>query len=636
MVHLLRKVSKERQQTMTRRALPLNYPGIHEVKIHDPFWDKTLDKIVSITLPDVWDKYEKDGTEKNFLNISEGWNSKEFYGTPWQDGMIYEIIRGASDLITDRKSERVEALIDKYIEKVTAAQDAIGDGYIQTFTTIKMPNKRFGQNGGFLIMQHDLYNAGCLFEAGVHHYEATGKTSLLRVAVRMANYICSEIGYPPKKNIVSAHPMVEQATVKLYRLMKREPELAKELGANAEDYLELGKFWIDYRGVHENRASFPKYMREYAQDHQPLRKQHEAVGHAVRAALVYTGMIAVANEIGDEEMYDSSLKLWENVTETKMHVTGGIGAVTHEERFGYQYELPSNAYLETCAAIAMALWAGEMHRGFGQGSMFDVFERALYNNVLASLSECGTKYTYVNPLVSDGKVERWDWHQCPCCPPMLMKMMGAVKSHIYSFTDTELFLNLYIGSELETKDLAVTLADNVLTFRRAPKGAYALHLRIPEYVSDFAVAVNGKAAAYTEVNGYAVLEGPFADGDAVAVTFKTLPYREEPHPYAQDNIYGFTPLRGSVVRKGPFLYCAEEIDNGDVNFTIAAEPDLREEADGSITGLKTDGERFRLIPYYLWNNRGNGTMRVWLNQEGGDYGDADLTGWEHKLYRAKQ
>jgi len=241
MVHLLRKVSKERQQTMTRRALPLNYPGIHEVKIHDPFWDKTLDKIVSITLPDVWDKYEKDGTEKNFLNISEGWNSKEFYGTPWQDGMIYEIIRGASDLITDRKSERVEALIDKYIEKVTAAQDAIGDGYIQTFTTIKMPNKRFGQNGGFLIMQHDLYNAGCLFEAGVHHYEATGKTSLLRVAVRMANYICSEIGYPPKKNIVSAHPMVEQATVKLYRLMKREPELAKELGANAEDYLELGK-----------------------------------------------------------------------------------------------------------------------------------------------------------------------------------------------------------------------------------------------------------------------------------------------------------------------------------------------------------------------------------------------------------
>lgn len=306
---------------MKKLNLPLEYPNIRNVKVNDSFISPLLEKIAKITLKDVWQKYENDGTERNFLNIANGEGRDEFFGTPWQDGMIYEIIRGGSDLFTEYPDSELESSFERYISEAARAQAASGDGYINTFTSIKHPNNRFGQNGGFLIIQHDLYNAGCLFEAGVHRYISMGSKSLLKVAVNMANYICSEIGYPPKKNIVSAHPMIEQATVQLYRLMRDEPELAKELGADADAYFELSKFWIDYRGIHENRASYPKYMREYAQDHQPLREQKEAVGHAVRAALVYAGMAAVANETGDEELYDSSLALWENVTETKMHVT---------------------------------------------------------------------------------------------------------------------------------------------------------------------------------------------------------------------------------------------------------------------------------------------------------------------------
>lgn len=627
-----------------RRNIPLEYPNIQEVKIQDPFWDGLLDKVVSVTLPDIWTKYEKDGTEQNFINIIEKRDTQEFFGTPWQDGMIYEIIRGASDLLTDRKSEQVEKLIDKYIEKVSATQEAIGDGYINTFTTIRMPDKRFGQNGGFLILQHDLYNAGCLFEAGVHHYQATGKTALLQVAVKMANYVCSEIGYPPKKNIVSAHPMVEQATVKLYRLMKAEPKLAKELGADPDAYLELGRFWVDYRGVHENRVSFPRYMREYAQDHQPLREQKEAVGHAVRGALLYNGLMGIANETGDEELYETALKLWENVTETKMHVTGGIGTVWDEERFGYQYQLPMNAYLETCAGVAMALWAGEMHRGFGQGSMFDVFERVLYNNVLAALSESGDKYTYVNPLVSDGTVERWDWHPCPCCPPMFLKMMGAVKSHIYSSSDAELFVNLYIGSELKKKELEVHMEKKMhqagnretyfLTIQKAPETPLAMHLRIPEYATDFSVWANGTLVEYAVAEGYAVVDRIWNAEDSLEISFACEPYCEVAHPYAWEDV--FVHLSGYAVRKGPFVYCAEGIDNdGDVEFIAAAEPELQAEDDGSITGKKADGGQFRLIPYYRWNNRGKGTMRVWLKTDDPKEIQADCTGWEHQLYRRK-
>ena len=618
---------------MNRLKHPLEYPDIRNIKTDDKFITPLLRKIAEVTLPDVWHKYENDGTEKNFINIADRLGKDEFFGTPWQDGMIYEIIRGGSDLFTEFADPALESRFDRYIDEAARAQEASGDGYINTFTSIKHPNNRFGQNGGFLIIQHDLYNAGCLFEAGVHNYIATGKKKLLSVAVKMANYICSEIGYPPKKNIVSAHPMIEQATVQLYRLMKNEPELAEELGADADAYFELSRFWIDYRGVHENRAAFPKYMREYAQDHEPLRKQKEAVGHAVRAALVYTGMAAVANETGEKELFDSSLRLWQNVTETKMHVTGGIGALKDEERFGYQYELPSDAYLETCAGVAMAFWAGEMHRTYGDSSFFDVFERVFYNNVLASLSESGVKYTYINPLVSHGDIERWDWHQCPCCPPMLLKMMGALKTYIWSYSGDDLYLNLHIGSETGIDGLKLSYRDGKLKIASSEGRRLRLHIRIPEYAQGRTLTLNGKAVTPEIENGYAVIEREFSDDDTVGISFEYRVIREESHPYVWENCYIMLhPDDRVAVRYGRFIYCAEAVDNGgDVDFVLSDAP-LVHNSDGTVTGKTTDGRDVILTPYYKWNNRGNCGMRIWLKQDGMKR-DGSLTGWEKRLYR---
>ncbi len=618
---------------MERFSKKLQYPDIREVSIKNGFWPEIIKKTTRITLQDVWTKYEKDNSKQNFLNVINRTSFDHFNGNPWQDGMIYEIICGASDLFTSFKDRILETKIDEFIEIIKKAQDTVGDGYINTFTQSRMPDKRFGQNGGFIIIQHDLYNAGCLFEAGVHHYLATGKKTLLSVAVKMANYICSEIGYPPKKNIVSGHPMIEQATVQLYRLFKDNPSLAQELNAKTDEYLELARFWIDYRGVHDGRASFPHNLREYCQDHRPLREQKEAVGHAVRAALLYYGLAKVANETDDDELFSASEELWKNVIETKMHVNGGIGAVEYEEQFSYQYDLRPNAYLETCAGVALAFWAAEMHRAYGNSSFFDIFERVLSNNVLASVSEDGKKYTYVNPLISDGNSGRWDWHPCPCCPPMFLKMIGSLKTYIYSCSDNDLYVNLYISSSLSNDKYCVDFENRKMHIKKVPDCRHTIYFRIPDYADDFFVYVNGDQVDYTVKKGYAAPCMAIAENDIVEIKFNENILIEEAHPYARENIYGFQPISGVSIRKGPFVYCAEGIDNGNnLNFIIAKESELTIDSDNTITGNTVDGKTFKLIPYFKWNNRGNSPMKVWLEYEGKTV-SKDLEGWEGLLYR---
>lgn len=216
-------------------------------------------------------------------------------------------------------------------------------------------------------------------------------------------------------------------------------------------YLRLVCFWIDHRGIHNDRASYPHYMGEYAQDHCPVEEQSEAVGHAVRAALLYMGITAAGVETGNERYLNTVKRIWDNVEKTKLHISGGIGAVHNEERFGYQYDLPNDAYLETCAGVALAFWAGEMYRAFGLSRYMDVFEWTLYNNVMPGLSVDGTRYFYENPLVSDGTIERWDWHSCPCCPPMFLKLLGSLQDYIYTYASDKIAVNLHMGSRAKLR-----------------------------------------------------------------------------------------------------------------------------------------------------------------------------------------
>ena len=281
----------------------------------------------------------------------------------------------------------------------------------------------------------------------------------------------------------------------------------------------------------------------------------------------------------------------------------------------------------------MAFWAGEMHRTYGDSSFFDVFERVFYNNVLASLSESGVKYTYINPLVSRGDIERWDWHQCPCCPPMLLKMMGALKTYIWSYSGDDLYLNLHIGSETGIDGLKLSYRDGKLKIASSEGRRLRLHIRIPEYAQGWTLTLNGKAVTPEIENGYAVIEREFSDDDTVGISFEYRVIREESHPYVWENCYIMLhPDDRVAVRYGRFIYCAEAVDNGgDVDFVLSDAP-LVHNSDGTVTGKTTDGRDVILTPYYKWNNRGNCGMRIWLKQDGMKR-DGSLTGWEKRLYR---
>lgn len=648
-------------------------PAHGSVQITEGFWKEQLDKIHRITVWDVLNKFEHDheaGIMKNYEWVAEG-KTGEHIGPPWYDGLICEVIRGISDILALSYDRKLDEKIEYYTEKMERAQAVDPDGYINTYTTLMCPDKRWGENGGSLIWQHELYNIGCLAEAGIHYYQATKKTRLLRCAVLAANCLCRTCGPAPRKNIVPAHSLAEEAMVKLYRLFDGDAELKKQFGeeyglsVRPEDYLELAAFWMDHRGVHHDRASFPHYMGEYAQDHCRIEEQSEAVGHAVRAALMYTGLAAVGIETGQDKYLNAARRLWDNVEQTKLHISGGIGAVHNEERFGYQYDLPNDAYLETCAGVAFAFWAGEMYRAFGKSSYMDALEWTLYNNVLPGLSADGTHYFYENPLISDGTVERWDWHGCPCCPPMFLKLMGSLPDYIYGISGDSLAVNLYIGSSarLQIKDVPVIVEQRdcripgegktEIVLQPEKELRFPLLLRCPAWGKDVRADVGGHIYEKPNEDGYLEIDRVWKPGDRVSLSMELPAVKVEAHPYVSADI-------GCVaLTRGPLLYCLEQSDNPEGTDPVLAQgPLVCEEHEicgpqPCICGDTVSGGRFLAVPYYLWNNRGKGTMRVWLRQDGktqaggtgkdaaegfaahhgGGQCTTDLTGWEGRLYR---
>ena len=383
---------------MNRQKVKL--ADIKRVVLKKGLWKERMDVFANKTIPDVLDKFEKDkgGVLSNYRQVVNNKKGKHV-GHAFYDGLINETMRGVSDFMARQYDRTLDQRLDQYIALMAEAQAASGDDYLNTFTSTNFPNCRWGTNGGNLLWFHDLYNTGAVVEAGVHHYRATGKTNLLNIAVRLANHVTRVIGPIPGVNIVPAHSLPEEAYLKLYTLFKEEPDLKEkiEVPVNEEDYLNLVKYWLDHRGRHEDRKSYPRYLGEYAQDHAPILQQSEAVGHAVRAGLLYTGIAEYANITGDADYAAAARRLWENIVQRKMHISGAIGALQNEEKFGYEYQLPEKAYLETCANIALMFFARAMFVHNGEGEYMDILERALYNGVLVGVSIKGDEYFYRNP-----------------------------------------------------------------------------------------------------------------------------------------------------------------------------------------------------------------------------------------------
>ena len=581
-------------------------PHVREVRITGGFWKDYLAKIRANMLPNVLDKLEESGYLENFRFAAE--EKSEHKGPPFSDGLLLETMRGVSDFLAAEPDAEIEARLDRFIMEITAAAD--DDGFICTGTQCRTPHQRWGENGGDIIITHDLYDHGCLVEAGIHHYLATGKRSLLSAAVKAADMICAYIGDAPKHNLIPGHSLPEEAFVKLYRLM-RDDENLRDIAGNRDEYLRVADFWYRNRGDFSNGrtgSSDPRFQPPYNQDHMTFADQREAVGHAVRAMLCYTGAAAVTFETQNTGYLAALDALWENVTRKKLHISGGIGTRHDIEGFDVDYNLPNDAYLETCAGVGFAFWNGEMAALRRDGRYYDYFEQALYNNVLASVAEDGRRYFYQNPLISDGSVQRWEWHGCPCCPPMLLKLFSALGTYIYSVADDGISLNMYIDSEYRGDRFAVGYCGGRLKVDSMGK-EIRLRLRIPGYAENFRVLLNGRCAEYTVENGYALLRGVYAQSDEIKVEFD-MPVRRMAANSA------VAADRGLVaVMRGPYLYCAEGADNADVDVEIAEEPGFAVNEDGSISGTSSDGGSFTLIPYYRWNNRGAHPMRVWLRQE---------------------
>lgn len=612
------------------------YPELGAVRLKDAFYAPFTEKIGTVAVHDILTKFRKDGAEENYRRVAAG-KKGGHGGPPWYHGLICECIRGISDLLLTRYDEGLDRQMDEIIDVMGQAIDAVGDGYLNPYTTLECPEARFGRNGGNTLYQHETYNPGCLAEAAVHHYKATGKKTLLRIAVKNWNYMASVIGAPPKKNVSAEHSIAEEALVKLAQLFYEDPALSAEMGAQPDEYLRVANFLLDSKGHNEDRYAFPYYMEEYAQDHRPVREQRDAVGHAVRAALLYTGMATVAEACEDESLAVAAKGIYENIVTSKLHANGCVGAHRANERFGRQYELPNNAYLETCAGIAFAFFSYRLFRLYPEARIYDEIECTLRNLVPTSISDTFDHYTYENPLRADGTFTRWEWHKCPCCPPMLLKIVGMLPQFVYALGQDTVWVNLYVDSMMNTGDYG--LSQKGKRFSVCPKEGskeLTLRLRIPNYARGFAVTVNGRTVPYTEEKGYAVLLGAFCKDDVIEVTFAEPIVKYEAHPFVKED-------RGQImVKKGPVLYCIEAIDNPwyaldkKGNMVMALDPDapLTPGEGDVILGKDTEGHTVTMIPYYRWDNRGATAMRVWLPEAGKTWDVFAEDEWRGVLYRA--
>lgn len=631
---------------------------IGQVVIDDTFWNPKRAVWRNVTIADCFTKFENDrgGAINNFDQVRDG-KTGQHAGPPWYDGLIYEMIRGCADFLASERDPALETRLDGYVDRIAAAQAKDPSGYLNTFTQAMRPqSERWGRNGGDDRYQHDVYNAGMMIEAGVHYYKATGKAALLTAATRLANLMCDTIGPAPKANVVPGHSGPEEALVQLYLLYRDSAAARKSvsLAVEPERYLHLAEFFIDGRGHYEGRTGRDKSFGEYGQDHAPLDQQQTLEGHAVRATLFATGIAAAAQVNRRADYLASANRFWGSLTRHKLYISGAAGAIEDDEKLGPDYFLPNDGYMETCAAVGVGFFGHNMNRLLGDAQYIDELERALYNAVLGGVELAGNRYYYQNPLSNDS-LRRWEWHDCPCCPPMFLKIMGALPGYIYAQEPGAVYVHLFIGSRahLTVGATQVNIHQQTsypwegtvkLTITPERPTEFDLMVRVPGWVNEgtpdalytpashvekneVTLMVNGMPVKPVEVvRGYARIRRTWTAGDTVDLKLP-MPVRQvKAHPAVQAD-EGLVALM-----RGPVLYCVESVDNPagiyhlvvppQARFTSEFKPDLlggvsvvqgtvqmRAMKNGNIS---TEEAQMTAVPFYASANRAPGSLRVWL------------------------
>jgi hypothetical protein len=582
------------------------------VKFTDTFWGPKITLNHDRVLPHNIHQCEITGRIANFAKAG-GLMEGKHEGYYFNDSDVYKMIEGAAYTLAHQRDAALEKTIDDIIDKIAAAQRP--DGYIYTYYTLRNEmNKRWSD----LPAMHELYCGGHLIEAGVAYHQATGKRKLLDVGIRFADLICSVFG-PDKRRDVCGHQEIELALFKLWR------------HTGEVKYRDLAAFFINERG----HANGRKLQGDYSMDNLPLPQQREIVGHAVRAMYYFSGAADVASINHDQELITTLDRLWHDVVDRKMYITGGIGPSAHNEGFTVPYDLPNDsAYAETCAAIGMVFWNHRMTILAADAKYADVMERAMYNGALAGVSLDGVKYNYTNPLGSRGKHRRQDWFGCACCPPNIARFLPSIGNYLYATGNNSLYVNLYAASEstVSINDNKIKLTQQTLypwdgqvklNIDPDKDAAFALKLRIPNWCKGASVRLNGQPVELQTQKGYATLDRPWKKGDVVELDLPMPVQRVKADPNVKANI-------GRVaLQRGPIVYCLEGIDNsGSVrNLSLPPTSDLvsqyQKDLLGGVVVIKgaalprlAEGVgqpvEFVAVPYYAWNNREPGQMVLWL------------------------
>jgi len=612
--------------------------SITSVNITGGFWRKRLDVVFQNTLMHIYRKLEETDRFNRFRWVAMGLPIRhEKTVFPFDDTDVYKWIEACAYKLAQVPDENLEKLVRKTISEIGAAQEP--DGYL--FTEFHGRKDLRWKN---LAFNHEMYAAGHLIQAGIAFHRATGDASLLNIARRFADLIADMFG-PGRLRGACGHPNIEMALVELYR------ETGKK------EYLDCAIYLVEERGKSlikpgDENTWLTIYNifggAEYLIDHIPFRELREIAGHAVRALYLNCGVTDIYAEIGDRQLLEVLNTLWEDMTNTKMYISGGVGSRYITESFGESYELPNmRAYSETCAAIANFMWNWRMLGVTGDARFTDVMERTLYNGILSGISLDGNRFFYMNPLASRGQYARQEWFLCACCPTNIARLLASLPGYIYSISKEGIWIHLYTANKSNIKINGINVLITQITdypwegkvkiiVEPNQEDRFTIFLYIPGWCDNPVVRVNGEKVKATPMT-YLPLNRIWRSGDTIELSLPMNVKANIANPLLEENF-------GKIAfSRGPLIYCFEDIDNTNVNLwnvVITEEKDIKtsslNELDGIISievnalelkediltshlysysnkiKIQTREIKLRGIPYYSWANRGTSNMRVWI------------------------
>ncbi|WP_193334453.1 glycoside hydrolase family 127 protein [Devosia beringensis] len=627
-----------------------------QVKLEGQFWHERLDTVLDRTVPSQHRKLGEYGILDSlklpdpppplrFPRHANGFTVQVFW-----DSDVGKWIEAASYALAHRRNTDIEAKIEAAIDDLEKAQ--ADDGYLNCWYLGHEPDKRWTN----LRDNHEMYNAGHLLEGAVAYFQVTGRRRFLDIMERYLEHIYASFGTGPnQRRGYDGHEEIELALMKLYYLTGEKKHLdfaaylINERGRQPPHYFDVER---EKREGGDSRQPYVFANYEYSQSHKPVREQDKVVGHAVRAMYLYTAMADLAAELDDAGLKHACEVLWDDVMETKMYVTAGLGPSAQNEGFTHDFDLPNQtAYAETCASVALIFWAQRMLHLDLDGKYADILELAMFNGALSGLSRDGEHYFYANPLESDGTPTRWDWHTCPCCTMNVSRLVASVGGYFLSTAADGVAFHLYGGIDTEV-EIAGTMVglreistypwsgDIRIEVEPVVPTTFDLKLRIPGWSRGAKVAVNGVSVDIAEaVNGYLTIHRDWFAGDVVTLDLPMPPVRLYAHP-------GVIMDAGRVaLKRGPLVYCLEEVDNPggrvqrlklprkaelmaetradlfDGIVVLTAQAAAIDEHDWQTLYRTTPPQetpaKLTAIPYYLWSNRGQGSMMVWVPEQQG-------------------